>query len=207
MNKNLSPDEAYKDILKEIGNIGSGNAATALSKILNNQIDMKLTSVQILEFNQVTEMLGGNELLVVGILIPITGDIKGSILYIIEKQYADKICDKLLTNFKKELKTQEHIRLSALKEIGNIMAASYLCALSNLTGLKITPSVPDIAIDMASSILSVPAVMDADNSDNVIYIGSQFLKTNNNSVGEFFLIPDKESLKILIKSLGVNNDG
>ena len=194
------------DVFREIANIGSGNAATALANMLNKKVDMDVPKVKILEFKDVTEMLGGAEVIVVGILLKVAGDLTGNMMFILEKSSAHILVNMLMGRpWTVDEQTDEfsEIEISALKEIGNILAGSYLSALTSLTGLRILPSVPDMAIDMAGAILSVPAIQFGKLGDTVLYIETEFNEDDKKVVGSFFLIPDIESYDILLKSLGV----
>lgn len=191
------------DVLKEIGNIGAGSAATAMAKMLDHKIDMKVPRAKILEFKEINEILGGAELIVVGILLQISGDLTGYIMFILRYEAATTLVNLLMG--RKSITTEEFTELdiSALKEIGNIMASSYLSALSTLTNLRIKPSVPELAIDMAGAILSVPAIQFGKVGDTALYIETEFLDGNERIIGEFFLIPDIETYDVLLKALGV----
>ncbi|AUS96350.1 CheY-P-specific phosphatase CheC [Clostridium thermosuccinogenes] len=194
------------DVLREIGNIGSGNAATALAKMLDKKVDMDVPKVKILEFRDVTEILGGAEILVVGILLKVTGDLTGNMMFILEEKSAHLLVDILMGRSEHSIDKAggfDEIEASALREIGNILASSYLSALTSLTGLKIIPSVPEMAIDMAGAILSVPAIQFGSVGDTVLYIETEFFEGSKKVVGDFFLVPDVESYDILLKALGV----
>jgi chemotaxis protein CheC len=191
------------DVLREIGNIGAGNAATALAKMLNKKIDMDVPKVKILEFKNVNEILGGEEILVIGILLRVNGDLNGDMMFILEYKAARVLVNILMGNAPDDFSDFSEIELSALREIGNILAGSYLSALSQLTNLMIIPSVPDMAIDMAGAILSVPAIQFGKIGDTVLYIETKFCEGGMKVVGDFFLIPDVESYDTLLKALGV----
>ncbi|RCX15537.1 chemotaxis protein CheC [Anaerobacterium chartisolvens] len=191
------------DVLREIGNIGAGSAATALAKMLNKKVNMDVPKVKVMEFKEVSETLGGAEILVIGILLGVNGELNGNIMFILEYNAAQVLVNMLLGKPLDELNDFNELELSALKEIGNILAGSYLSAMSSLTNLNIMPSVPDIAIDMAGAILSVPAIEFGKIGDTVLYIETEFLDGNTRVVGDFFLIPDVESYEILLKALGV----
>jgi chemotaxis protein CheC len=198
----------HLDVLREIGNIGAGNAVTALAKMLNRRIDMDVPKAKILEFKEVNETLGGAETLVIGILLRITGDISGYIMFIIKYNAAHLLVNILLEKPAVEPEQDQQgefdeMEISALKEIGNILAGSYISALSSLTNLNIQPSVPDIAIDMAGAILSFPAIEFGKIGDTVLYIETEFSEDGRKVIGDFFLIPDAESYDILLKALGV----
>ncbi len=191
------------DVLREVGNIGAGNAATALAKMLDKKVDMEVPKVKILQFNEVNDILGCAETLVIGILLQVNGDITGNIMFILELRAAKVLVNVLMGKSVDEEREFDEIEISALREIGNILAGSYLGALSSLTNLKISPSVPDMAIDMAGAILSVPAIEFGKMGDTVLYIETEFLEGSSKVVGDFFLIPDMESYTVLLKALGV----
>ncbi len=190
------------DVLREIGNIGAGNAVTALSKMVSKRIDMKVPRVNIVEFKEVSDLVGGAEVLVAGIYFRVFGDITGSIMFII-----DKTSSKLLTNLlmgKNDTGYElDDIERSALQEVGNILAGSYLSSLSSLTGLNMSVSVPCLAIDMAGAIMSVPVALFGQVGDHVLLIETVFIEGSNRVKGNFFLIPDEGSFETLLKSLGV----
>lgn len=188
------------DVLKEIGNIGSGNAVTALASMLAKRIDMKVPKVRIMEFNDVAEMLGGEEKLVVGIYLNLGSDIEGNIMFILDLNSALNLTNMLLSREDDEL---DDIAMSALSEVGNILASSYVNSLSSLTDLKITVSVPSLAVDMAGAILSVPAIQFGLIADQVLFIETIFEEGENFVHGNLFLLPDMDSFEKILSSLGV----
>lgn len=195
----------HLDVLREIGNIGAGNAATALAKLLNRKIDMDIPRVKIMGFSDVSETLGGAELPVVGILLKVDGDLTGNIMFILKQQAAALLVNMLMGRDPgHEQQEFSELEISALKEIGNILAGSYLSSLSTLTNLKIVPSVPDLAMDMAGAILSVPAIEFGKVGDTVLYIETEFSDGDERVVGDFFLVPDYDTYDVLLKALGVN---
>lgn len=190
------------DVLREIGNIGAGNAATALSKMISKRIDMDVPKVNILEFKNVAELVGGPEVEVVGIYFKVTGDITGSIMFLLDKKSA-KLLTNLLMSKTDDSDTLDEMDFSALQEVGNILSGSYLSSLSTLTNLKLIVSVPSLAMDMAGAILSVPVILFGQVGDRVMLIETDFNEGENHVKGNFFLIPDEDSFEILLKSLGV----
>lgn len=191
------------DILREVGNIGAGNATTALSQLINTKIDMTVPKVELLEFSELAEVVGSAEELVVGILLNLSGDIEGMMMFIMDSEAARRVLNKLLN---KELQTEasfDDMELSALKEIGNIISGAYLSALSSLTNLSIIESVPYMAIDMAGAILSVPAIAFGELGDRALLIESEFNQTEYSVNGFFILIPTEESYGRIITSLGM----
>lgn len=203
--KNIN--EFQLDVLREIGNIGAGNAATALSKLLQKPVDMNVPRVQILPFNEIAEFIGGEEMLIVTVFLRIEGDIPGNMFFILNIDAARELLDGvLLDNVQEKSVEFSEIELSALQEMGNILAGSYLTALSDLTKLNLQPSVPALAIDMAGAILSYGLIELGRSGDYALVIDTQIepgINRVNKLEGHFFLLPDPESFETLFTSLGV----
>lgn len=193
----------HLDVLREIGNIGAGNAVTALAKMINKKVDMAVPKVKILGFKEVSNILGGEEIEVIGILLSVSGDLKGNMMFTLDISAARTLVNILLGDDTNKSVEFDEMELSALKEIGNILTASYLSALSTLTNLRILPSVPELAKDMAGAILSVPAIEFGKVGDSVLYIETEFSEGITKVLGDFLLIPDVESYDVLLKALGV----
>lgn len=166
------------------------------------RVDMKVPKVNIVEFKEVSDLVGGAEILVAGIYFKVFGDLKGSIMFLIDKN-SSKLLTNLLMGKNDTLGELDEMEISALQEVGNILAGSYLSALSSLTGLTINVSVPCLALDMAGAIMSVPVILFGQVGDHVLLIETEFIEGSNHVKGNFFLIPDEESFEILLKSLGV----
>lgn len=190
----------FLDALKEIGNIGSGNAIAALANMLSKRINMSVPKVRIIDFKDIATILGGEEELIVGIYLSLEDDIEGNIMFILDIDSAKNLLNMLLD---KEVEELDELAMSALAEVGNIVSSSYVNALSALTGLKITVSVPSLAIDMAGAILSVPAIQLGLISDKALFIETLFKEGNNLVKGSLFLLPNIESFEKILSLLGV----
>jgi len=192
------------DVLTEIGNIGAGNATTALSQLINARIDMRVPKVDLLGFSELAEIVGGAETLVAGILLSLEGDVDGMMLFVLESSAAHLLVDQLMgcqsTGADGGFSEMEQ---SALMEIGNIIAGAYLSSISTLTNMLITSSVPYLAVDMAGAILSVPAIEFGKLGDKALLIESQFKDLDVDISGYFILIPTMESYKRILTSLGL----
>jgi len=193
----------HLDVLREIGNIGAGNAATALAMLLDKRIEMKVPQVRIMKSSEVSDVLGGAETPVVGILLRIQGDISGSMMFILDEPSARLLVNILMGKPLEADLDFDEMSSSVLTEIGNILAGSYLSALSNMTNLRIMPDVPALAMDMAGAILSVPAIEFGKTSDTVLYIENVFTDGHDSVIGDLFLVPDDLSYGKLLKALGV----
>lgn len=191
----------YFDVLRELGNIGAGNATTALAQMMQCKVDMAVPKVQLLEFRELGEAMVGEETVMAGIYLGIEGDIKGSIMFLLEKAAAKHLVGKLM-GMESEGDEFSEMEFSVLKEVGNIITGSYLNSLSSITNLAIYPSVPDLTVDMAGAILSVPAIEFAALGDRMLMIQTQFFDEMVLD-GYFILIPDLDSYGRMLTALGI----
>ena len=200
-----SLNDLHIDVLREIGNIGSGNAATALSTMLDRKVDISVPQVRILDYGTVTEELGGPEELLAGLLLTLHGDVTGMIMFLLHKDFAHMIINTLVGMELESIGDLDEFSSSAICEVGNIMAASYVNAIASLTGLAIDISPPDIAVDMVGAILSVPAIYFANIGDKIIFIQDEIDKkegdTRNSS--HILMIPETDSLTTVMERLGI----
>ncbi len=192
----------YFDVLREIGNIGAGNATTAIANMLGLKVDMSVPSVELMGFQELPTAIGPEEDVIAGIYLEVIGDISGSMMFLLSLDSAHYLVNTLMGRDPGYSEEFDEMDLSALKEIGNIIGGSYLSALSGLTNLNIQPSVPALAIDMEAAILSVPASVFGQYGDNALLIETKF---GDDVVieGYFILLPDPESYEKILNALGI----
>lgn len=191
----------HKDALKEIGNIGAGNAATAFAQFLDTRIHMTVPSVRIIPLEEVPEVTGGVDKQVISVLLKVMGETPGSILLVFSEYSTENLLEMILD---KDINMQEieEVEISAIKEIGNILSGSYLNAINQMTGLNLFQSVPAFAFDMAGAILSYSMLSIAEN-DFTLLIETQFMNGEDEIEGFFFFIPNPGSLEKILNSLGL----
>ncbi|MDE6209686.1 MAG: chemotaxis protein CheC [Lachnospiraceae bacterium] len=199
-------DSVQYDVLKEIGNIGAGNATTALSKMLDVKIDMKVPKVQLVDFSEISNIIASEEDIMAGILLYLEGDVNGMMMFLLEVDSARALVSSLMGKpvdvSKKGSPDFDEMECSALNEIGNIITGAYLSALSDMTRLTIISSVPGLQIDMAASILSVPAIEFSKIGDRVLLLETQF-DADSSINGYFILVPELDSYDTILNSLGL----
>lgn len=190
------------DALKEVGNIGSGNAATALSQMLNRKIDMKVPVVDILPYDEMIRRIGSEEDIVVAVLLAAYGDAPGNLLFIMNYEKAQEFSRVLLGGMED---VSEELYISVFQEIGNILGNSYINAIGKLTGLNLITSVPSVAVDMLTAVLSSSFMSAEQFGDNILAIDSNFIDDVDNleSGGNFFYIPRPNSLSKILEKLGL----
>ncbi len=192
----------YFDVLKEIGNIGAGNATTAIASMLNIKLNMEVPNVMLMTLQELTTAIGSEEEEIVGIYLSVKNDIDGSLMFIMKMDAAHYLVNHLMGRGEDYAEPFDEMDLSAMKEIGNIIASAYLSALSSMTRLNIAPSVPYIAVDMAAAILSIPAIQFGQYGDNALLIETSF-GDDTMLDGYFILLPELDSYDKILESLGI----
>lgn len=192
------------DVLREIGNIGAGNAATALATILDEKVEISLPRVRITDFDTAINALGGAETMTVGVLVNFDGEAHGMIMFLLNMEDAKAIMGILIQDQEEDEEGQlSELKLSAIKEIGNILGSSYINSISQLTGLRIHISIPYIAIDMAGALMSVPIIEFGSIGDKVMFIEEVFSAEENNLSSNIIMFAEIETLKTIMERLGL----
>ncbi|WBW95479.1 chemotaxis protein CheC [Oceanirhabdus sp. W0125-5] len=187
------------DALREVGNIGAGNAATALSQLLGSKIDMTVPNVNIVSFDEIFSRIGGEEV-VLGVIVRVLGDAPGNILFIFTRETGMDIIKQLTQKEEEEI---SEMGASVLCEIGNIISGSYMNSISKFTNLLLMPSVPAVTFDMLGAILSTTFIESEQFDDCVLDIETAFIQNDTEIQGYFYYIPMPGSLEKILSSLGV----
>lgn len=191
------------DALREVGNIGSGNAAVALSTMVDKKVMLSVPRASLVPLVKVSDLVGGAEAPVVGVYLHISGDASGSMLLLLQEDSAAELAHLMVSaDSEDELTTVEQ---SALQETGSILAGSYLNALSQMTSILLRPSVPGFAMDMAGAIIDFILVEISQSEDYVLVIETEFDIMQHKIKGHLILFPDLGSLDIILGRLGVRD--
>lgn len=193
------------DLIREIGSIGTGNSATALSSMLGKTVRMTLPNVQILGYNDAIKFLGDPEEIVAAILVKMSGEINGLMLFILKLDFINEVLSSLMQQKIEDYYQLNVLETSALEEVGNIIISSYVNAMSTLSDVTINLSVPDIAVNMLGGILSVPMVEFGYQTDKMMMISGQFIIGGNVLHSDLLMMPEIQSLNFLMEKLGISN--
>lgn len=188
------------DALREVGNIGAGNAATALSQLISKKIDMTVPAINIVPFDSILSKIGEEEE-VIGVLVRVLGDTPGNILFIFEKAIALNLI-KTLTGLEEQ--NLSEMGNSVLCEIGNIISSSFMNAIARFTNLLIMPSVPAVSNDMLGAILSTTFIESGQYDGSVLDIETMFLESGSRISGNLYYIPMPGSLEKILNAIGIN---
>jgi chemotaxis protein CheC len=193
------------DLIREIGSIGTGNAATALSSMLGKTVRMTLPDVKILGYNNAIRVMGDPEEIVAAVLVKMTGEINGLMLFILKLDFINEVLNSVMKHTIEDYYQLNVLETSALEEIGNIIISSYVNAMSTLSDVTINLSVPDIAVNMLGGILSVPIVEFGYQTDKMMMISGQFAIGGKVLQSDLLMMPDIQSLNFLMEKLGIIN--
>lgn len=198
-----SLNEIHLDVLRELGNIGSGNAASSLSQMLGQPIDIAIPRISILDYNEAIEDVGGAETQIVGLLLSLNGDVNGMMMFLLHQEFAALILNSLMGMDINSFEEIDDMGFSAIQEMSNIMAASFVNAISEMTGLIIDITPPSMSIDMLGAIMNVPAIYYSDISDKIIFIKNEFAGIGQKAPAHIMLMPDVVSLEKIMTKLGI----
>ena len=195
----INMNSVHVDALREIINIASGNAATALSQILKKRIDMNIPVVEIRKFQDVADRLGEADEVVMATLLKVLGDVSGSVLLVVKEKNAKQIAYSLLEDLVDEY--DDDMILSVFQEIGNILGNSYLRAMGSFLDVNLLSSVPYISIDMLFSIISSAYISANEEEDYIIDIGCTLSENNIEFDLNIFFIINNKSLQFIIEKI------
>lgn len=193
------------DTLREVGSIGTGNAATALSQMLNREVRITLPEVRIMGYNEAIEWIGGPEEITAGVLVKLSGQVNGIMLSVQQLEFVNLVLESILKQKIMEYSELAELENSALIEVGNIMISTFINALSGLAGVDINLTVPAFTVDMQGAILAVPMAEYGGQSDHIMTIGGNFVCDNKQVPCRLLLSPDLRSLNFLLRKLGVSD--
>lgn len=191
------------DTLREIGSIGTGTAATALSEMLNRKIRITLPEVRIMGYNEAIEWIGGPEAITAGVLVRISGQMNGIMLSVQPLDFVNLILSSMLSEEIKDYGELGELERSALVEVGNIMISTFINALSDLAGITMETTIPSLTVDMQGAILTVPMAEYGGQTDYLMTIGGNFVCNDREVPCRLLMSPDVRSLNFLLRKLGV----
>lgn len=198
-----SLNELQLDALREISNVGMGHAATALSQLTGKTVYLNVPRVMEVETTGMAEFLGGAERTVVGIYLRMLGDAQGNILMVFPPANAVTILGKLLSRDIPQGYSLAELEISALKEVGNILASAYLNALGEMLRMTLLPSVPLLSIDTVGTVVDHALAELGETANAALVLDTEFFSADERISSQFFLLPAPSSLGAILKALGI----
>ncbi|MCR5831620.1 MAG: chemotaxis protein CheC [Lachnospiraceae bacterium] len=196
-------NDIQKDVMREIGNIGSGNACTALSVLLGTTIDMSVPHVMLLGYESTTEYLGGEDNVVIGLRIKITGDLDGMMLHVVEKRFAQRIINTFYAKEIENIANLDEMDSSVLNEMANITSGAYANSLATLTSLFVNIGTPEQIPGKVSDIMKLPLTEFVKPGEKVLVVEEEFTIDDEHISSNMILALESDSLEKLFSRLGV----
>ena len=193
------------DTLKEIGSIGTGNAATSLSALIGKTVRIQQPEVRIMEYNEAIEWIGGPEPITAGVLVGMSGQLSGIMLSVQQLDFVNLVLESMMEKTIQDYLALQELERSALTEVGNIMISTFINALSGLAGIDVELTVPAFTVDMQGAIMAVPMAEYGGQSDYIMTIGGDFVCNGKQIPCRLLLSPDIRSLNFLLRKLGVES--
>lgn len=193
------------DALKEVGSIGTGNAATSLSDLIGKLVRIRQPEVRIMGYNEAIEWIGGPEPITAGVLVGMSGQLSGIMLSVQQLDFVNLVLESMMDQHIEDYAELDEIGRSALTEVGNIMISTFINALSGLTDLEIDLTVPAFTVDMQGAIMTVPMAEYGGQSNYIMTIGGNFICNGKEIPCRLLLSPDIRSLNFLLRRLGVSS--
>jgi len=199
-----------KDILREVGNIGAGNAATSMSKLIDKKVFIQVPSVKVVDFNELMDLIGGPDNVIVGMFFRIDGEIPGSVYFLLSMESAEFLIREITNNpsfVLKEADATNQLAFSALSEVGNIVMSAYLSAMSDFTKIHMQPTVPHLGIDMAAAIVTTGLIEISQQADYTIMIDTKIEREYSSDIitGNFLFMPDPAHFSKIFRALGMDH--
>ncbi len=204
MAKRNSLKELQKDVLKEIGTIGAGHAATALSQFVDRKILITVPEANLVPLKKLTEVMGGAEIPVVAVFNKVLGEIPGGILFLVPSKSGLKMVDLLEGKNFGTTKIIGELERELLRQVGNILAASYLNALAKFINIVLIPSVPSFAMDMAGAIFSSSLAELGFQAEKALIVETEIIEKASRIKAVIFFIAEPKSWEMIFKKIGVN---
>ena len=202
--------KSYKDLngleldtIREMGSIGMGNAATALSNMLGCEVRIDLPEVRIMGYNEAIDWIGGPEVITAGVLVHMSGELNGIMLSVQQMGFVNLVLERMIGQTVENYEELTELDSSALVEVGNIMISTFINALCSLADISTRLTVPAFGVDMQGAILAVPMAEFGGQSDYIMTIGANFICGGREVPSRLLLSPDIRSLNFLLKKLGV----
>lgn len=196
-------NEIQFDVLREIGNIGAGNACTALSVLLGTTIDMSVPSIQLLGFDDTSDYLGGPDTEVLGVKIDVTDDLEGMMFHIVNKKFAERIINTFYEKKLESFASIDEMDSSVISEMANITSGAYANSIATLTGLLVNIGTPNQQANTVKEILRIPLEAFAKAGDKILVVDEQFIIDKEQITSNMILVLENDSLKKLFEKLGV----
>jgi chemotaxis protein CheC len=185
------------DALRELANIGSGNAGTALGAMLGKSVDISVPTAAVMPLGDAVAIAGAPDELRHGVGVPVVGDLEAIVVLLFPDADARTLCGIY------GLEPSTPDGASMLGEVGNILGTNYINVLAQMVGMEMEPAPPQVVEDMLGSILSSVLVGRGDDVDEALILDSNLMVEGEECSLSFLLLPNHGGIRQILERLGV----
>lgn len=194
-------NEMHKDVLLELGNIGTGNALTSLSQLTSKPIQMELPTIRVTDMNSLPDIIDFPGDRNIGVVIDVHGDLDCVITFLLNEQFAKTIAKELTGEPVTDLAEMDEMQESSIREVGNIMCNAYLNALASMLESEFSVSLPNLKLGASKDILDTFLNEYRDETPELLFIENTFYYLDQAFVSYILLHPKFESLRRILEKL------
>lgn len=187
------------DIIKELTNIGGGNAATSISHLIDKPINMSVPTTEILNYDEIFEKIMPEDKMVTAIIMRMLGGCEGTFLFVTDEAASLDLINMMISN---GIEINEELANSCIKELVNIVVTSFLNAISKMIDISFISSIPLLAKDMFGAILSSVYIESEQYDNSILIIKNEFIYQGDKIEASLYFIPKPGVLKKLFNKLG-----
>lgn len=188
------------DFIKELTNIGGGNAATSIAHLIKKPVNMAVPTIELLSYNEIYEKTIAEDIMVNAVVIRMLGDAEGIFLFVSTPEASKDLVDMMLPT---NTEITEELSDSTIKELVNILVGSFLNAISQIVKIKIISSEPFAAVEMFGAILSSVYIESEQYEDNIMIIKNEFFYQGDRIDSSLYFVPKPGVLANIFKIIGV----
>jgi chemotaxis protein CheC len=185
------------DALRELANIGSGNAGTALGSMLGKTVDISVPTAAVLPLAEAVAIAGRPDELRHGIVVPVVGDMEAIVLLLFPEADARTLCGI----YGIEPSTPDG--RSMLGEVGNILGTNYINVLAQMVSMTLEPRPPQVVEDMLGAILESVLLGRGEDVDHALVMDSSLMVEGEQCSLSFLLLPNHGGVRHLLERLGL----
>jgi chemotaxis protein CheC len=194
--------ENYEDVLREIGNIGSGNALTSLSQMMGTELELGLPSCQVVTRETLGQLFAQEQAsLYAGVSMQLEGEMQCLLALLLNKEFTSIVLKQVAGEEVTDVQHMTEMQKSAVCEIGNIMCNSYITAFSQLMGRSMDLSVPSMAVDVGEKVLASFLKQYVNSNENLLFVGNTFYYRKQKLASHILFHPTKDSVEEILAHL------
>ena len=188
------------DFIKELANVGGGNAATSISQLIKKPVNMTLPIIDLIDYEELYETTMAEDTVVNAVIMKMFGDAEGTFLFVTSDGALNDLINMMMPA---GIVLTDELSQSGIKELVNILVTSFVNAISKLVNINIISSVPVLTMEMFGAILSSVYMESEQYDENIMIIKNEFLYNGDIIQGTLYFVPKPGVLTSLFEIIGI----